>query len=138
MEHFFSAIATLMSNQLRGAVQKALNDFSNMLEVYCNGNSYTGKYERGLPTVNNAIVIGLVGSLVSLTVFHYISVYFVYCSVTDTLLQEPNQSSASVQFQPSFTDIAAALVNCLAIIVLSVDKIPRVERNLFMDKDAEE
>jgi len=110
MEHFFSAIATLMSNQLRGAVQNALTQFSETLEIYCSGNSYTGTYQRGLPTVKNAIVIGL----------------------------EPNQSSASVQFQPSFTDISAALVNCLAIIVLSVDKIPRVEKNLFMDKDVEE
>ena len=52
--------------------------------------------------------------------------------------QEPNQSSASVQFEPSFTDVSAALVNCLAIIVLSVEKIPRVESKLFMDKDVEE
>jgi len=110
MEHFFSAIATVMSNQLRGAVQKALNDFIGLLEVYGNGNTYTGTYERGLPTVKNAIVIGL----------------------------EPNQSSASVQFEPSFTDVSAALVNCLAIIVLSVEKIPRVESKLFMDKDIEE
>ena len=60
MEHFFSAIATVMSNQLRGAVQKALNDFIGLLEVYNSGNSYTGEYERGLPTLKNAIVIGLV------------------------------------------------------------------------------
>ena len=62
MEHFFSAIATVMSNQLRGAVQKALNDFIGVLEVYCNGNSYEGVYERGLPILKNAIIIGLVGS----------------------------------------------------------------------------
>ena len=60
MEHFFSAIATVMSNQLRGAVQQALNDFIGLLEVYRNGNTYTGEYERGLPTLKNAIVIGLV------------------------------------------------------------------------------
>ena len=61
MEHFFSAIATVMSNQLRGAVQKALTDFIEVMEVYSNGNCYEGDYERGLPTVKNAIIIGLVG-----------------------------------------------------------------------------
>ena len=62
MEHFFDALATVMSNQLRGAVQEALNDFMTMLEQYNNGNSYTGEYKRGLPTVKNAIIIGLVGT----------------------------------------------------------------------------
>ena len=60
MERFFDAIATVMSNQLRGAIQKALTEFIDMLEVYNNGNNYEGEYVRGLPTVKNAIVIGLV------------------------------------------------------------------------------
>ena len=50
-----------------------------------------------------------------------------------TSSQEPNQSSASIQFHPSFTDVTAALVKCLYSIVKSVEKVPRVESNLFVD-----
>lgn len=71
MEHFFDALATVMSNQLRGAVQEALNDFMTMLEQYNNGNSYTGEYKRGLPTVKNAIIIGLVGTAQYFSNTHY-------------------------------------------------------------------
>ena len=80
MEHFFSAIATVMSNQLRGAVQKALNDFIYMLEVYGSGNTYSGTYKRGLPTVNNAIVIGLVSEHSSI---YYSYFSFILAKVSD-------------------------------------------------------
>ena len=61
MEHFFDAIATLMSNHLRGVIQLAITEFVDMLDRYASGNSYTGNYVRGLPTLKNAIVINLVG-----------------------------------------------------------------------------
>ncbi|XP_067934548.1 dynein axonemal heavy chain 3-like [Watersipora subatra] len=44
MDNFFNSVASLMSNLLRRAVERSLDDLVDMMQMYVDGNNYSGDY----------------------------------------------------------------------------------------------
>ena len=65
MDHFFSSVATLMSNCLRDGVKKSILDLCEWLEMYSDGNNYEGEYVTSslrLPVLPQQFTIFMVKS----------------------------------------------------------------------------
>jgi hypothetical protein len=109
MDHFFGSISSLMSRLLRYIVENTVIDLVEFIENYSNGNRYEGIYD---------ILSGL--ALPHLVI--PIRVFFV-----------PFERTGNVTMEPKLDDIVDGFDECIDFIVKSLQKVVRVEYQLFQN-----
>ncbi|XP_041110137.1 dynein heavy chain 3, axonemal-like isoform X2 [Polyodon spathula] len=110
MAHFFGSVATLMSVMLRMVVTESLQELVSWLEGYSRGNEYQGGYPHhslGLPIKPHAIV----------------------------MFMKLSWEKADVSFTPSIDEVTRCLHSVVDNLVLSVQRFPRIEHQLFQAVD---
>ncbi|XP_033642613.1 dynein heavy chain 3, axonemal-like [Asterias rubens] len=110
MDHFFSSVATLMSNCLRDGVKKSILDLCEWLEMYSDGNNYEGEYVTSslrLPVLPQPF----------------------------TIFMGPLMEQISCKFTPSFDMTIKLFHEAVYIMVRSSQGLPCVETCLFEKVD---
>eukprot|EP01135_Chromosphaera_perkinsii_P007265 Nk52_evm73s745 gene=Nk52_evmTU73s745 len=104
LDHFFKAVETLMSNQLRHCIFESMVDLLEFFKYYQAGNSFDkNPLEHPFASKTPAFTVSVV-------------------------VDESNR----IQFEPSFSELENCIMGLFDEIILSGKDMPRIETQLFM------